>query len=181
MMVRPIRALGLLYPWPVVHFLIKEFRQWCECCALWIGRYPCSIRVQIHGWRHGKLVRCFSQHGARFWKCLWDYFGLSKWKPRKKFRMSYLQREKMEKQRRKEYLTTWECLHNKLTGRKLHESYRVSSLRENRWYVKCFRHYSVLSKWRRWKTFRGNFLQVRCRKKEEAETKSSVWDKKCLK
>ena len=40
-----------------------------------------------------------------------------------KFRMSYLQRGKMEKQRRKEYLTTWECLYNKLTGRKLHESW----------------------------------------------------------
>ena len=24
---------------------------------------------------------CFLQHGARFWKCLWDFFGLSKWKP----------------------------------------------------------------------------------------------------
>ena len=85
--------------------------------------YICSIRVQIHGWRHGKLVRCFAQHGARFWMCLWDYFGLSKSKPRKNFRMSYLQRGKMEKQRRKEYLTTWECLYNKSTGRKLHESW----------------------------------------------------------
>ena len=23
------------------------------------------------------------QDGARFWKFLWDYFGLSKWKPKK--------------------------------------------------------------------------------------------------
>ena len=38
---------------------------------------------------------------------------------------------------------------------------RVSSLRETGWYAKYFRHYSVLSKLRRWKTFRRNFLQVR--------------------
>ena len=41
-----------------------------------------------------------------------------------------------------------------------------------------FPHYSALSKWRRWKTFRRNCLQVRQRRKEEAETKNSVWDLK---
>ena len=53
---------------------------------------------------------CFSQHGARFWKCLWDYFGLSKWKAPKTFSRSYLQSRKIEKRRQKEFLTTWKCL-----------------------------------------------------------------------
>ena len=41
---------------------------------------------QIHGWRQGKLVFFvfFFQHGARFWKCLWDNFGLKKVKVSKK-------------------------------------------------------------------------------------------------
>ena len=156
---RPIRALGLLYQWPVVQFLIKEFRQ--NVARAVIGRYPCSIRVQIHGWRHVKLVLCFAQHGARFWKCLWDYFRLSKWKPRKKFRMSYLQRGKMEKQRRKEYSTTWECLYNKLTGRKLHESRSCVIASRDLLICKmvlplfCFEQVKTL------KNFSRNFLQVR--------------------
>ena len=41
-----------------------------------------------------------------------------------------------------------------------------------------FRHYSALSKWKSWKTFRRNCLQVRQRRKEEAETKNSVNYKK---
>ena len=56
---------------------------------------------------------CFVQHRAGFWKCLWDYFGLSKWKPRKKVSRSYLLTRKMEKSRQKEFLTTWECLNSK--------------------------------------------------------------------
>ena len=54
---------------------------------------------------------CIVQHGTRFWKCLWDFFRLSKWKPQKKLSRSYLQRKKMEKRRQKEFLTTWECLY----------------------------------------------------------------------
>ena len=30
------------------------------------------------------LIVCFVQHGARFWKCLWDYFGLKQVKSSKK-------------------------------------------------------------------------------------------------
>ena len=33
---------------------------------------------------------CIVQHGTRFRKCLWDFFRLSKWKPRKELSRSYL-------------------------------------------------------------------------------------------
>ena len=55
---------------------------------------------------------CFVQHNARFWKCLWDFFGFKRVKTSKKFSRSYLQRRKMEK-RKKKLLTTWECLNYK--------------------------------------------------------------------
>ena len=54
----------------------------------------------------------------------------------------------------------------------------VSSLRETRCFSKHFQHFSALSKWRRWKTFQRNCVQVRSRRKEEAKTKSSIWDLK---
>ena len=53
----------------------------------------------------------FFQHGVRFWKCLWDYFGLSKWKSRKN--QELFTTKKMVKWRQKELLTTWECLNCK--------------------------------------------------------------------
>ena len=69
-----------------------------------------SIRVQTHGWRHGKLVfLCFAQHGARFWKCLQHYFGLF-WM----FSRSCLQVTKTEKSRKN--ISWW--LLNALTGRR---------------------------------------------------------------
>ena len=42
-----------------------------------IGRCPWSIGVQIHAWMTSRenCFICFVQHGARFWICLWDYFG----------------------------------------------------------------------------------------------------------
>ena len=40
---------------------------------------------------------CFVQHGAVFKMFAEGYFGLSKWRPQKKFIRSYLQRKKIEK------------------------------------------------------------------------------------
>ena len=51
-------------------------------------------------------------HGVRIWICLWDYFG-----PRITFSWSFLRKRKMEKRRRKEFLTTWECLRSSLNWR----------------------------------------------------------------
>ena len=70
----------------------------------------------------------FVQHNARFWKCLWDFFGFKRVKTSKKFSRSYLQRRKMEKPN----------LHN--------SRHRVASLRETRCFATCFRHYSPLCK-----------------------------------
>ena len=50
----------------------------------------------------------------------------------------------------------------KLRIPKLKENFnRVSSLQETRCFAKCLRHYSSLSKGRRWRPFRRNCLQVR--------------------
>ena len=70
---------------------------------------------------------CFVEHGARFWKCLRDYFGLSKWRARKMFSRSCLQVGKTEKPIQKEFLTTWKCLNRKKSSQQWH---LVSSLRE---------------------------------------------------
>ena len=87
-----------------------------------------------------------------------------------------IQERKMEKRGQKELLTY-------LRMPKLQEIFttaadRVSWLWETRRFAKCFRHYSALSKERRWRTFPRNCMQLRWRKKEEAETKGSAWDLK---
>ena len=64
-----------------------------------IGRCPWSIGVDTQMTLRQTCFLCFVQHGARFWKCLRDNFGLSKWKPRKKFSWSCLQVRKTEKPR----------------------------------------------------------------------------------
>ena len=120
----------------------------------------------------------FVQNGAQFWKYLLDCFGLSKWKPRKKISRSYLQRGKMKKGKQREFLITWESLNYKKSLQQL-PSHRVSSLRETRCFAKCFRHYFGLSKKRRWKSIRRNYMYAsKIKKKGEAETKSSDWDSK---
>ena len=56
---------------------------------------------------------CSVQHGARFWKCLWVYFGLKQVKSPKKVQQELITIErKMEKRGQKELLTTLECLTN---------------------------------------------------------------------
>ena len=101
---------------------------------------------------------CFAQHGARFWKCLWD-FGLKQVKSLKKVRQELFTRQKNG-----ETGTKWALDYLKMP--KLQEIFttaadRVSSLWETRRFAKCFRHYSALSKKRRWKTFRRNCIQLR--------------------
>ena len=72
-----------------------------------IGRCPWSIRVQIHGWRHGKLVFFVLFNMARGFENVCEIISdWGKWKLRKKFSRSYLQRRKMEKRRPKKLLTT---------------------------------------------------------------------------
>ena len=75
--------------------------------------------------------------------------------------------------KKKKLLTTLECLNYEKSSQQLPSCF--IAMRDSP-FCKCFRHYSALSKKRRWKTFRRNCIQLRERKKEEAETKSSAWD-----
>ena len=102
-------------------------------------------------------ILCFAQHGARFWKCLWD-FGLKQVKSSKNVRQELFTRQKNGETRTKRAL-------DYLRMPKLQEIFttaadRVSWLWETRRFAKCFRHYSALSKARRWKTFRRNYIQL---------------------
>ena len=124
-----------------------------------IGRCPWSIKVQIHGWRHGKLVFFVLFNMARGFENVCEIISdWGKWKLRKKFSRNYLQRRKMEKRRPKKLLTTWQCLNYKKSSQQL--SSCVFATRDSLFCI-MFRYYSSLSKKRRWKTFRRNCTQVR--------------------
>ena len=85
-----------------------------------IGCCPWSIRVQIHGWRHRKLVFFVLFNMARGFENVCEIISdWGKWKLRKKFSRSYLQRRKMEKRRPKKLLTTWQCLNYKKSSQQL--------------------------------------------------------------
>ena len=100
--------------------MLLLFIQWCECYARCDWSSP-MIYQSTDTWTTSRETWfvCFVQHGARFWKCSWDYFGLSKWNPRKKFKRSYFQETKMEKRGQKELLTTLECLNYKKSSQQL--------------------------------------------------------------
>ena len=79
---------------------------------------------------------CFVQHGARFWMCLWHYFGLKQVKSLKMFNRSYLKERKTEKRETKRVLDYFRM---PKTIRNLHNScHRVSSLWETRRFCKMF-------------------------------------------
>ena len=68
------------------HVALRLFSitQWCKCyeCRDWWSLS--MIYWSTDTWMMSRLTwfLCFVQHhGARFSKCLWDYFWLSKWKP----------------------------------------------------------------------------------------------------
>ena len=61
---------------------------------------------------------CFVQNGARFWKCLWDYFGLRKWKPWKRLSGAIYKKEKWRKGNKK---SSWQ-LENAWTAGNLQNS-----------------------------------------------------------
>ena len=71
-----------------------------------IGHYPRSIREETHKWRQEKLVFFVLLNMARNLKMFARLFRI-KWKPPKKFSRSCLQRRKIEKPRKQEFLTTW--------------------------------------------------------------------------
>ena len=118
---------------------------------------------------------CFVQHDTRIWKCFCDYFGLRKLKPWKTFSRSYLQRRKIEKRRQIEFS-------DKLRMPKLQENFTtqlsswIIAMRDSLFYkmfspLFCFEQVKTL------KNFSKKLFTSET-KKEEAETKSSVWDLK---
>ena len=67
----------------------------------------------------GNLFSLFVQRGEQFWNSFLEYFGLSTWRPQKKFSRSYLQRMRMEEPRQKAFLMTRKCLNWKKSSQKL--------------------------------------------------------------
>ena len=108
--------------YPMIQFLIIKFIQWFESYARCDWSLPVIYQIQIHGWRHGKIVSSslFCSNGARFWKFLWDYFGLKQVKASNKILAEAIYKEKkMEKQRHLELFTTWEGLNYKKFSQQL--------------------------------------------------------------
>ena len=141
-----------------------------------IGRCLWSIRVQINGCRQGKLVFFVLFNMARGFENVCEIISdQSKWKPRKKLSRSYLQRRKMENQRQKELLTTWECLNYKKSSQQLPSC--VIATRDSLFCkmplpLFCFEQEKTL------KNFSKKLYTNTIKKREEAETKNSVWNLK---
>ena len=138
-----------------------------------IGRCLWTIKVQTHGWRHGKLVfLCFPQHNARFWKCLRDYFGLSKWRHWNVFSRSCL--EIKQKQRNRDKKSSW-WLEIALTGRR--EILTIVAIVCHRYerhaVLKMVSRLSCVEQVKALKNFRRNCRQV-TKDKEEVGTKGSA-------
>ena len=84
-----------------------------------IGHCPWYIRVQIHGWRHAKLVFFVLFNMARGFENVWDYFGLKKVKSSKKVQQELFTRKKNIETGQKKLLTTLECLNYKKSSQQL--------------------------------------------------------------
>ena len=121
---------------------------------------------------------CFVQHGARFWKCLWDYFGLKQVKSSKKVRQELFTRQKNGETGTKRAL-------DYLKMPKLQEIFttaadRVSSLWETRPFCKmfsplfCFEQEKTLKK----KNFSKKLYSIKLKKKRKSRDESDAWDYK---
>ena len=114
------------------------------------GRCPWSIRVQIHGWRHAKLVFFVLFNMARGFENVCEIqfrIKASEILEKSSTRGNYNRKKNGEKGTKK-LLSTLECLNYKKSSQ-LDSCHRVSSLWDIRRFAKCFRHYSALSKKRR--------------------------------
>ena len=138
--------------------------------VLWLVFCPWSITVQIHGWRRGKLVFLVLFNLARGFENVCEIISdYNKWKPRKKFSRSYLQKRKMEKPRQKELLTTWECLNYKTCSQQLPSC--VIAMRDSL-FCKCSHHH-----WR-WKSIQRNLIKQDKEKKKKQGRKIALGLKK---
>ena len=82
--------------YPMIQFLIIKFIQWLKATRAVIGRCLWSIRYRYMDDVAESLfqVLCFVQNGARFWKFLWDYFGLKQVKVSNKILAEAIYKEK---------------------------------------------------------------------------------------
>ena len=134
--------------------------QWCECyaCCDWSLS---TIYWSTDTWMMSRetCFLCFVQHGAQFWKCIVRLFRIKASKSLGKSLAGAIAKKKnWKKGDPKKLLITWECLNDKKSSKQLPSC--VIAGRETRCFAGCFRHYSALSKKRRWKTFRRNCIQV---------------------
>ena len=108
-----------------------------------IGRCPWSIRVQYMD--ETCLMLCFVQHGALFWKCFWDYFGLKQVKSLKKVQQELFTRKKNGETGTKRTLDYFRMpkLQEILTTAAI---YRVSSLWETQ---NVFSFFAIILLWAR--------------------------------
>ena len=132
----------------------------CKYNTIFYGRCPWSIRVQIHGWRHAKLVFFVLFNMARGFENVCEIqfrIKASEILEKSSTRGNYNRNKNGEKGTKK-LLSTLECLNYKKSSQQLPSCF--IAMRDSP-FCKCFRHHSALSKKRRWKTFQRNCMQLR--------------------
>ena len=121
-----------------------------------IGR--CSWSITVHYTWMASQKFCLTWRTVL--KMFVRLFRIEQVKASLKFSRSYFQRRKMKEWRQKELLTTGGCLNYKKSSQQL-PSCVVAKRDQIHSFAKCFRDHSTLSKWRRWKAFHRNCIQVR--------------------
>ena len=116
-----------------------------------IGR--CSWSITVHYTWMASQKFCLTWRAVL--KMFVRLFRIEQVKASLKFSRSYFQRRKLKEWRQEELLTTGGCLNYKKSSQQLHKRDQIHS------FPKCFRDHFTLSKWRRWKTFHRNCIQVR--------------------
>ena len=143
-----------------------------------IGRCPWSIRVQIHGWRHAKLVFFVLFNMARSFEnvCEIQFWIKASEIPRKKFNRSYLPYRKMEKRGQKELLTTLECLNYKKSSQLLPSCF--IAMRDSP-FCKMFSPLFCFEQKKTLRNFSKKLSTIKIKeKKREAKRKVALWTQK---
>ena len=111
---------------------------------------------------------CFVQHGARFWKCLWDYFGLKQVKSSNKVQQGLFSRKKKEETG----TTTLECLNYKKSSKQLPSCFiamRDSPFCKMFLLLFCFEQKKTL------KNILKKLYTIKIKEKKRIKEKSSAW------
>ena len=180
MISRKNRGLQTVYSLNI-NYIILYTMMWM-LYMLWLVFAHDLLRVQIHGWRHVKLVFfvlfnmvhgfenvCESTVQTVVWIIIEQVKAL------KKVQQELVTtKKKWRNRRQKEFLTIfiWECLNSKKSSQLLPLCViPASPLQETHSCAKCFCNYSALSKWRHWKTFHRNCIQKINKKRRSRDKK----------